>query len=42
MYMIALAEEDGGDPDMVEMIAYEIEALSKELKELEEKLKVWI
>ncbi|XP_020102131.1 peptide chain release factor APG3, chloroplastic isoform X1 [Ananas comosus] len=36
----ALAEEDGGDPDMVEMIAYEIEALSKELKELEEKLKV--
>ncbi|KAJ4727617.1 Peptide chain release factor 1 [Melia azedarach] len=36
----ALAKEDGNDEDMAEMIAYEIESLSNELKELEEKLKV--
>ncbi|GMY16427.1 peptide chain release factor APG3, chloroplastic [Fagus crenata] len=36
----ALAKEDGTDEDMAEMIAYEIDSLSNELKELEEKLKV--
>ncbi|KAJ6723467.1 hypothetical protein OIU74_007937 [Salix koriyanagi] len=36
----ALAKEDGNDEDMAEMIAYEIESLSSELKQLEEKLKV--
>ncbi|KAJ0976202.1 hypothetical protein J5N97_018167 [Dioscorea zingiberensis] len=36
----ALAKENGGDPEMGEMIAYEIETLSKQMKELEEKLKV--
>ncbi|XP_057965747.1 peptide chain release factor APG3, chloroplastic isoform X1 [Malania oleifera] len=36
----ALAKDDGSDEDMAEMIAYEIEALSNQLKELEEKLKV--
>ncbi|KAJ0976231.1 hypothetical protein J5N97_018196 [Dioscorea zingiberensis] len=36
----ALAKEDGGDPEMGEMIAYEIETLSKQMKELEEKLKL--
>lgn len=38
--MAALAKEDGNDEDMAEMIAYEIESLSSELKQLEEKLKV--
>lgn len=44
LLMSALAKEDGNDEDMAEMIAYEIESLSNELKELEEKLKVstWI
>ncbi|XP_038972207.1 peptide chain release factor APG3, chloroplastic isoform X2 [Phoenix dactylifera] len=36
----ALAKEDGSDPDMAEMISYEIETLSNQLKELEDKLKV--
>ncbi|KAJ0976203.1 hypothetical protein J5N97_018168 [Dioscorea zingiberensis] len=36
----ALAKEDGDDPEMGEMIAYEIETLSNQMKELEEKLKV--
>ncbi|XP_044494821.1 peptide chain release factor APG3, chloroplastic [Mangifera indica] len=36
----ALAKEDGNDEDMAEMIAFEINSLSNELKELEEKLKV--
>ncbi|XP_058076511.1 peptide chain release factor APG3, chloroplastic [Magnolia sinica] len=36
----ALAKEDSSDQDMVEMIAYEVETLSNQLKELEEKLKV--
>lgn len=36
----ALAKEDGSDEDMAEMIAYEIEILSNQLKEHEEKLKV--
>ncbi|KAG6749901.1 hypothetical protein POTOM_046976 [Populus tomentosa] len=36
----ALAKEDGNDEDMAEMIAYEIESLSSELKQLEEKLTV--
>ncbi|KAJ0976206.1 hypothetical protein J5N97_018171 [Dioscorea zingiberensis] len=36
----ALAKEDGGDPEMGEMIAYEIGTLSKQMKELEEKLKL--
>ncbi|XP_072975441.1 peptide chain release factor APG3, chloroplastic [Typha angustifolia] len=36
----ALEKEEGGDSDMAEMIAYEIESLSNELKKLEEKLKV--
>lgn len=38
--MTALAKEDGNDEDMAEMIAYEIESLSSELKQLEEKLTV--
>ncbi|KAJ9171861.1 hypothetical protein P3X46_015168 [Hevea brasiliensis] len=36
----ALAKEEGNDEDMAEMIAYEIDSLSNEIKELEEKLKV--
>ncbi|KAF3790370.1 Peptide chain release factor [Nymphaea thermarum] len=36
----ALAKEDGGDPEMTEMIASEIEALSNQITGLEEKLKV--
>ncbi|XP_052196575.1 peptide chain release factor APG3, chloroplastic isoform X2 [Diospyros lotus] len=36
----ALAKEEGGDDDMAEMIASEIETLSSQLQELEEKLKV--
>lgn len=36
----ALAKENGNDEDMVEMIAFEVESLSNEIKELEEKLKV--
>ncbi|XP_043710803.1 peptide chain release factor APG3, chloroplastic [Telopea speciosissima] len=36
----ALSREGGSDEDMAEMIAYEIESLSNQLKELEEKLKV--
>lgn len=39
--MTALAKEDGNDEDMAEMIAYEIESLSSELKQLEEKLTVF-
>ncbi|KAL5975332.1 Peptide chain release factor apg3, chloroplastic [Asimina triloba] len=35
----ALAKEDDSDQDMLEMIAYEIETLSSQLKDLEEKLK---
>lgn len=35
----ALAKDAVGDVDMVEMIASEIETLSNQLKELEEKLK---
>lgn len=38
--MIALAKDAGNDQDMTEMISYEIESLSKQLSELEEKLKV--
>ncbi|KAK0581385.1 hypothetical protein LWI29_013141 [Acer saccharum] len=37
----ALAKEDGNE-DMAEMIAYEMDSLSNELKELEEKLKVFL
>ncbi|KAK2364634.1 Peptide chain release factor [Trifolium repens] len=36
----ALAKDDGNDEDMAEMISYEIESLSKQLSELEDKLKV--
>lgn len=36
----ALAKDDGNDEDMVEMISFEIDSLSKQLAELEEKLKV--
>ncbi|XP_059435527.1 peptide chain release factor APG3, chloroplastic [Corylus avellana] len=36
----ALAKEDASDEDMAEMISYEIDSLSNQLKELEEKLKV--
>ncbi|XVF32723.1 hypothetical protein REPUB_Repub17cG0107400 [Reevesia pubescens] len=36
----ALSEEDGTDEDMAEMIASEINSLSSQLKELEEKLKL--
>lgn len=39
--MSALAKEDGSDEDMAEMIAYEVDSLSNQLKELEEKLKVF-
>lgn len=38
--MLALAKEDGNDEDMAEMIDNEINSLSSQLKELEEKLKV--
>jgi hypothetical protein len=38
--IIALAKDDGNDEDMAEMISYEIESLSKQLSELEDKLKV--
>lgn len=38
--MSVLAKEEGNDEDMAEMIAYEINSLSSQLKELEEKLKV--
>ncbi|KAK7396856.1 hypothetical protein VNO78_18018 [Psophocarpus tetragonolobus] len=36
----ALAKDDGNDEDMVEMISYEINSLSKQLAELEDQLKV--
>ncbi|WCJ21394.1 Peptide chain release factor 1 [Euphorbia peplus] len=36
----ALSKEGGNDEDMAEMIAFEIDSLSKELKDLEENLKV--
>ncbi|XP_058738891.1 peptide chain release factor APG3, chloroplastic [Vicia villosa] len=36
----ALTKDDGNDEDMAEMISYEIESLSKQLAELEDKLKV--
>ncbi|KAL6968454.1 Peptide chain release factor apg3, chloroplastic, partial [Sarracenia purpurea var. burkii] len=36
----ALAKEEGADEDMADMIAYELETLSNQLKELEENLKV--
>lgn len=39
--MAALAKEEGNDEDMAEMIAYEIDSLSSEIKELEEKFKVF-
>ncbi|KAM5563950.1 peptide chain release factor APG3, chloroplastic [Rosa sericea] len=35
----ALADEDGNDEEMAAMISYEIESLSNQMKELEEKLK---
>lgn len=35
----ALEKENEGDPDMLEMIASELEALSNQLAELEEKMK---
>lgn len=38
--MIALEKENEGDPDMAEMIASELEALSNQLTEFEGKLKV--
>lgn len=38
--MSALAKEEGNDEDMAEMIAYEVNSLSSQLKELEKKLKV--
>ncbi|XP_020589933.1 peptide chain release factor APG3, chloroplastic isoform X2 [Phalaenopsis equestris] len=39
---IALAEEEASDPDMANMIGLEIEMLSNQLKELEDKLKVLV
>lgn len=42
MIMSALAKEDGNDEDMTEMISYEIGSLSIQLKELEEKIKVFL
>jgi hypothetical protein len=38
--MIALQKENGDDPDMAEMIASELESLSDQLAELEERLTV--
>jgi peptide chain release factor 1 len=38
--IVALEKENEGDPDMAEMIASELEALSNQLAELEGKLKV--
>lgn len=38
----ALEKDDSNDPDMAEMIAYELDTLSNQLKELEDKLKVMI
>lgn len=38
--MLALTKDDGNDADMAEMISYEIDSLSKQLSELEDKLKV--
>lgn len=38
--MIALTKDAGNDEDMAEMISFEIESLSKQLSELEDKLKV--
>ncbi|PRQ23331.1 putative peptide chain release factor [Rosa chinensis] len=35
----ALVDEDGNDEEMAAMISYEIESLSNQMKELEEKLK---
>lgn len=37
---IALAKEEGDGGEMAEMIVFEIDSLEKELKEIEEKLKV--
>ncbi|RWW84939.1 hypothetical protein BHE74_00006427, partial [Ensete ventricosum] len=37
---IALANEDGSDPDMDELVSHELEMLFKQLKDLEDKLKV--
>lgn len=37
---LALAKDGGNDEDMVEMISYEIDSLSKQLAELEDQLKV--
>lgn len=39
-WCLALAKDDGNDEDMVEMISFEIDTLSKQLAELEEKIKV--
>lgn len=36
-----LLKENSSDEDMTEMIAYEVKDLSNQLKELEEKLKVF-
>ena len=38
--ILALEKEDDADPDMAEMIALEVEDLRKQLKGLEDKLKV--
>ena len=40
--MIALQKENGDDPDMAEMITAELESLSDQLAELEERLTVGI
>lgn len=40
--MLALAKDDGNDEDMAEMISFEVDSLSRQLAELEEKLKVFI
>jgi len=37
---LALAKDGGNDEDMVEMISFEIDLLSKQLAELEDNLKV--
>jgi peptide chain release factor 1 len=40
--MIVLQKENEDDPDMAEMIDSEMESLSNQLEELEEKLKVCV
>lgn len=40
LFLAALAKEAGTDEDMAEMVASEIQSLTEQIKELEEKFKV--